>query len=93
MFKINHFCFRTLLVSSDSLSSSQQLDCLNQWVASTTELTIAGVSAKVCLMLDIIVCKEQIFIEIQASETVLLLAVDSKAYNHLHSKKNCIVRR
>lgn len=38
-------------------------------------------------MLDIIVCKEQIFIEIQASETVLLLAVDSKAYNHLHSKK------
>ena len=39
--------FRTLLVSSESLSSQQQLNCLNTWLSSTEEIDINGVPAMV----------------------------------------------
>jgi len=34
--------FRTFLVSTESLSSGQQLDCLREWINSNSEIEIAG---------------------------------------------------
>lgn len=43
--------YRAVLVSTGSLSSAQQLLCLNKWVADTNELNIAGIPLKVCMCL------------------------------------------
>ena len=41
--------FRSILVSDESLSSRQQLDCLDVWINSAAELTIVGKPVKVCI--------------------------------------------
>ena len=41
-FTLHAYLFRTLLVSMESQSSRQQLDCLSKWINSTAELRIAG---------------------------------------------------
>ena len=46
------FSLRTQLVSTDLLTSQQQLDCLEEWVASQADVEIAGVSAQVCMWID-----------------------------------------
>ena len=43
---------RTFLVSTNSFSSKQQLDCLNNWISKTNEIIIAGVASKVCMLLQ-----------------------------------------
>lgn len=35
-------------MSTDTLTGQQQLDCLEEWVASQAVVQIAGVSAQVC---------------------------------------------
>ena len=47
--------FRTLLVSSESISSQLQLNCLNIWLSSTEEIDINGVPAMVyCVCTEIL---------------------------------------
>ena len=48
--------FRTFLVSMESFSSRQQLDCLNGWINSMTELRIGGEPVKVGIIIQCAHC-------------------------------------
>lgn len=43
---------RAFLVSTDSLSSKEQLECLNEWLDATSQLKVGGIPAKVCEACD-----------------------------------------
>ena len=47
-----YFCCRTILVSTESLSSREQLVGLDTWLSSEADVMIAGQTARVKLIID-----------------------------------------
>ena len=61
--------FRTLLVSTGSISNQQQLHCLRNWASAAPLVTVAGVPARVCfLVASLILDVHFIIMQIMFSE-------------------------
>ena len=81
---------RTLLVrSSGSLSSQQQLDCLNMWLSSTQDVNINGVPAKVLYTITHAPCRAvaSAFLVVRPGSGCVQKRLGSKAVNNEHKMK------